>query len=838
MSKLFSARSTLVALGLLSSSVVSGAADAPAAHHPYAPSGGAAALAEYLSGRTEVGAPRALRPAGVSAPFAATPGADIRINAALDAPERTTQSETTLAASGSTVCAGYNDSGGGGISAIARSTDGGQTWMHQGGVGPNHFGDQVLAVHRATGTFYDADLTVVDGKSAIGVSTSTNQCQSFQETGRVSHSLQAGDLQDKPWMTVDNSGGPRDGSLYVCWTRFVNYFYGTPSAAQIRFARSTDGGQSFINDQVISTAPDFYGFGCHVNVGPAGEVYVAWSNYFGDAIRFRRSVDGGDTWDLPVQVNAMPFRVPGTDRIVPCGQFNRPTLNGNIRMVAQVWMAVDTTGGPFTGNIYVVWAGDPPGATDNSDVFFTYSIDGGSTWQPEVQISGDTTTDQFEPFVEVGGYGTVAVMWYDRRNDPVSNFNIDVYTTYSTDGGSTLGPLARVTDVSFGVPPISGQPTATGNFDPVVDPCYMGEYIAVAPLATDFAYAWGDNRNLVVSAAYPGGRPDPDVFFDRLPIPPLRCGNGVVDTGEQCDDGDNRNGDGCDANCTPTGCGNGVVTAGEQCDDGNVADGDGCDSDCTISCGNGRVTPGEQCDDGNTVDGDGCDSNCAVTGCGNGVVSTGEQCDDANTSAGDACPADCRYSGALIRGSRRRPARDARGCAVEWYVANPDNARDRYVLPSANQVCTDGDPGCDQDTQPGRCRFAVVVCVNNADPNLPACTPAGLSALEVLAPRLRLREIPLVQQLAEANVVKVRNALQHLLDPNDVAAGHTHAAPLTANQQNLCSEPIDLDVLSGPRAHDSVLAAQTLVVRSTGLPAPRRHQRSRLRLTCGARPLP
>ena len=29
-------------------------------------------------------------------------------------------------------------------------------------------------------------------------------------------------------------------------------------------------------------------------------------------------------------------------------------------------------------------------------------------------------------------------------------------------------------------------------------------------------------------------------------------------------------------------CGNGVLTAGEQCDDGNIVDGDGCDSLCRI----------------------------------------------------------------------------------------------------------------------------------------------------------------------------------------------------------------------------------------------------------------
>jgi cysteine-rich repeat protein len=58
------------------------------------------------------------------------------------------------------------------------------------------------------------------------------------------------------------------------------------------------------------------------------------------------------------------------------------------------------------------------------------------------------------------------------------------------------------------------------------------------------------------------------------------CGNGVVESFEQCDDGNRTSGDGCDANCTPTACGNGIVTAGEECDDGNTLADDCCSPTC------------------------------------------------------------------------------------------------------------------------------------------------------------------------------------------------------------------------------------------------------------------
>ncbi len=74
--------------------------------------------------------------------------------------------------------------------------------------------------------------------------------------------------------------------------------------------------------------------------------------------------------------------------------------------------------------------------------------------------------------------------------------------------------------------------------------------------------------------------------------------------------------------CNPQAvCGNGVTEAGEQCDDGNRTNGDGCENDCTRTpttspdpvCGNGWLEEGEACDDGNTVDGDGCQSDCTPT---------------------------------------------------------------------------------------------------------------------------------------------------------------------------------------------------------------------------------
>src|SRR5450432_2064000 len=90
--------------------------------------------------------------------------------------------------------------------------------------------------------------------------------------------------------------------------------------------------------------------------------------------------------------------------------------------------------------------------------------------------------------------------------------------------------------------------------------------------------------------------------------------------GETCDDANNIAGDGCSKNCQSNeSCGNNVVDPGEQCDSGNKFT-PTCDPDCKKPvCGDGvrNAAAGEECDDHNTINGDGCDSACHNEICGN-----------------------------------------------------------------------------------------------------------------------------------------------------------------------------------------------------------------------------
>ena len=175
------------------------------------------------------------------------------------------------------------------------------------------------------------------------------------------------------------------------------------------------------------------------------------------------------------------------------------------------------------------------------------------------------------------------------------------------------------------------------------------------------------------------------------------CGDGIIqkDEGEECDDGNENDNDGCSSACLPEAgfscitemgksvctaiaCGNGTLDSdiGEKCDDGNRLSGDGCASNCqtekgylcttsdgksvcTRTCGNGtlEIEAGEACDDGNSTSGDGCSESCVVEpgwvcpdagnhciakACGDGIQVSSEECDDGNTADGDGCSYRCK----------------------------------------------------------------------------------------------------------------------------------------------------------------------------------------------------
>src|ERR1041385_1418496 len=145
---------------------------------------------------------------------------------------------------------------------------------------------------------------------------------------------------------------------------------------------------------------------------------------------------------------------------------------------------------------------------------------------------------------------------------------------------------------------------------------------AFVVLVAALAACGGDNRSACATAADGTSCGTGQICRARACVASV-CGDGIVAPGEECDDGNQVSGDGCDANCRFTclasdatrncapadACGGpGVCTASHTCMAGTpLADGSPCGTGqvcvakvCTsTTCGNGTREFGEDCDDGN-----------------------------------------------------------------------------------------------------------------------------------------------------------------------------------------------------------------------------------------------
>ncbi len=124
------------------------------------------------------------------------------------------------------------------------------------------------------------------------------------------------------------------------------------------------------------------------------------------------------------------------------------------------------------------------------------------------------------------------------------------------------------------------------------------------------------------------------------------CGDGKVDIGEECDDGNADEIDQCTTKCRPPGCGDDILQPGEICDDGNLDENDDCTSKCKPSvCGDGILREDtEECDDANAITTDACLPTCKLAICGDAVIWAGkETCDDGfNDNDYGGCAVDCK----------------------------------------------------------------------------------------------------------------------------------------------------------------------------------------------------
>ena len=448
-----------------------------------------------------------------------------------------TQSETSVGWCGTNAVIGYNDSGSfvstlflnaspsGSLSfnGWSRSTNRGASYVDMGALIADPvpdgvmfrdvFGDPVIGC-TSPSTFYYASLSTDSGfdfefiNSGISVSRSTDGGASFEgAVMAVSKNAEAHFL-DKPWMAVSPgpTNSPDDDEIHVSYTDFdVSGFIdpGTAvcpetSRAAIEHVYSTDGGQTWSSPTVLDEVCSDFSFvqGSQVEVGVGDDVYVAWEHYTEPNsdrdIRIARSTDAGASFGDAQVISP----------VTPIG--DAFAVQGNFRAFLDLQgLAVDKSSGPRQGSVYVSWHDgrnrtkvDPfgfCGATPTycfGDILFSRSTSDGASWSDPVRVNNDDITlgvDQLFPALDVDDSGNVWIAYYDRRRDN-RNLLIDTFLARSGNGGQRWSN-SRLTSQSF--PPI------TGWQDLIVNPFYMGDYIAVAADATGtyngVIAAWGDN---------------------------------------------------------------------------------------------------------------------------------------------------------------------------------------------------------------------------------------------------------------------------------------------------------------------------------------------------------
>lgn len=230
------------------------------------------------------------------------------------------------------------------------------------------------------------------------------------------------------------------------------------------------------------------------------------------------------------------------------------------------------------------------------------------------------------------------------------------------------------------------------------------------------------------------------------------CSNGLVNFGEECDDGNTSNQDNCPsgvgAMCQNAECGDGFLwTEGsgtEECDDGNTVVTDDCPSGPSgtcqdAECGDGFVWSGhEQCDNGGANSNstpNACRTTCVNAYCGDTVTDTAEQCDDGNVSNNDSCcgcvSARCGDGFVWNTAGGTEQCDDANAVNTDACTNTCRSATcgDGFVQPGIGEQCDDAN-GNNNDSccgcQPAKCgdgflRTGVEVCDDGNNNNGDGC---------------------------------------------------------------------------------------------------------------------
>ncbi|MBV6477905.1 MAG: hypothetical protein HGGPFJEG_00650 [Ignavibacteria bacterium] len=276
---------------------------------------------------------------------------------------------------------------------------------------------------------------------------------------------------DRNTIAADQTNGP-----------YSNYLYAAITPGN--FSRSTNRGANWTTTFTSSNNIP----GVMIAVGPNGStqggcvIYVTNTGTSSNVTyNFHKSTNGGANFTTVSSLTVAGY-------VGTLNSAGRLVIN-NGRTRPYPMIAMDNSYGPNRGRLYLVYASNvPAGNGSKPDIILQYSTDQGSTWSSRITVNDNPSpelSDQWFPAIWCEKEtGRLYIKWYDTRESP-STYGVNVYATYTDDGGLTFAPNQKLTTQSWVYP----SPACPANSN-----CYRGDYDGMTANEQSSFSVWYDGR--------------------------------------------------------------------------------------------------------------------------------------------------------------------------------------------------------------------------------------------------------------------------------------------------------------------------------------------------------
>ena len=312
------------------------------------------------------------------------------------------------------------------------TTNGGTSWTFPGVLENNVFRSDPVLNSDETGNFFYLSL-----QSTQDLQFYCDQVWRSLNGGQLWTNLGPAHGGDKEWFTIDKTNGMGHGFQYQFWAGFVSCDGG-------EFTRSTDGGVTWMTPINIPNDPQLG----TLDVNSNGNLFIGG----GDT--------GSQFWCIRSSTAQNPAVTPSFDQITTVNLGGSIVFGGSINpggWVGQIFLAADRSGGPTNNNIYMLATIQPTGFSNGTDVMFARSTNGGASFSAPHRINDDPINhNKWHWFgtLSVAPNGRIDSVWLDTRN-AANNTDSQLFYSYSVNGGITWSANIAVSN-SFN--PFIGYP--------------------------------------------------------------------------------------------------------------------------------------------------------------------------------------------------------------------------------------------------------------------------------------------------------------------------------------------------------------------------------------------